>query len=211
MSRAICSVPDCGRTARGRNLCSSHYQAARYAGTLPETWERTKSSLYKTNEQRLLEHSRTRTNGCREWVKRLDPAGYGQTGYFDPQLGATRGERAHRLAYKVWNGPIPDGLMVRHTCDNRKCIEPTHLVLGTAKDNANDLRASRRRKGKCIGSENGRSKLTNEQAEEIRMRYRHGGISQEQLADEYGVSQFAVSMIVRRKRYVVAQTQERLI
>jgi DNA-binding XRE family transcriptional regulator len=209
MSRPKCSVEGCERNVAGRGLCHSHHSMARQRGALPETGERTKASLYKTNEQRLLEHSRKQPNGCREWIRALDSAGYGQTAY--RHNGTHRGVRAHRLAYEVWNGPIPDGLMVRHTCDNRKCIEPTHLILGTAQDNADDLRSSRRRKGEGAGDRNGRARLTNEQAEEIRMRYRRGGISQEQLADEYGVSQFAVSAIVRGKRYAVPATQGRLL
>lgn len=47
--------------------------------------------------------------------------------------------QAHRLAWRILNGPIPDGLCVLHTCDNTHCVRPDHLFLGTRKDNVNDM------------------------------------------------------------------------
>lgn len=60
------------------------------------------------------------------------------------QMYVKRGEckkLAHRLAYELFRGEIPTGLLVRHTCDIKLCVNPYHLILGTAKDNAADRTA----------------------------------------------------------------------
>lgn len=77
---------------------------------------------------------------------------------------------AHRYAFEVHVGPIPQGLYVCHTCDNRRCINPEHLFLGTHQDNMDD----RERKGRnkvpvnATGSKAHRAKLTEAQVAEIR-------------------------------------------
>ncbi|MFQ3543637.1 HNH endonuclease signature motif containing protein [Halobacillus rhizosphaerae] len=71
----------------------------------------------------------------------------------------------HRIAYEQNIGKIPDGLVVRHKCDNANCINPKHLELGTHADNVND-RVKRNRSAK--GSKNGRSKLTEDNVKYIK-------------------------------------------
>lgn len=76
---------------------------------------------------------------CWEWQGIRTVKGYGRFYYYYRNL------RAHRVAYELRRGPIPRGLMVLHACDNPPCINPDHLFLGTAWDNAND--AVRRKRG----------------------------------------------------------------
>lgn len=124
-----------------------------------------------------------------------NPTPYGYLGW------KGRLSRAHRVAFELTHNEIPEGMMVLHTCDNTLCCNPSHLYLGDHAQNMKDMVDRNRRKGKCMGALNGRAKLTQEQAAEIRSLYASGALSQERLGTRYGVSQFAISAIVRNKRY----------
>lgn len=75
-------------------------------------------------------------SGCLEWqgFRHERPRNYGVTSYFGKRW------RTHRLAYKLWNGDIPAGMHVLHSCDNPPCCNPAHLSLGTHKENMRECR-----------------------------------------------------------------------
>lgn len=98
---------------------------------------------------------------------------------------------AHRFAYELANGPIPDGMFVCHTCDNRKCVNPAHLFLGTHTDNMRDAARKKRLPGP--------TRLTWPKVRAIRDAYATGQSTQETLAQQYGVGPSTIRRIVQRR------------
>lgn len=135
---------------------------------------------------------------CWEWRGAKKPKGYGNVRIEKKYL------LAHRVAFELCNGPIPNGFLVCHICDNPSCCNPNHLMLGTVKSNAADMLIKNRQKkpdSAARGVVNGNSKLDDQKVSEIRDCYGRGEKNQYQLASEYGVSQASIASIVNRKTW----------
>lgn len=107
-----------------------------------------------------------------------------------------RARWAHRMVWELTKGPIPADMCVCHHCDVPACCNPAHLFLGTKGDNNRD----RSRKGRTSvrsGEAHWLTTLTDRQCEEIIARYAAGGVPQWKLGQEYGVSQAAISRVIR--------------
>lgn len=128
---------------------------------------------------------------CWIWIGCKDKLGYGYFG------GGAGERRVYRYSYVLHFGPIPEGLCVLHRCDNPSCVNPEHLEPGTRIDNNAD-RDRKGRQGNHKGTCNGRAKLTESQAAEIRQRYRRGSrdANIRALAQEFGLSRSAVQYLV---------------
>ncbi len=132
---------------------------------------------------------------CWEWQGGISSSGYGNFQHASKQYGA------HRFSYELNFGQIPDGMHVCHTCDNRRCVNPSHLWAGTHRDNMDDRCAKGRTVGQRPGEGSTVSKLTNEQVLEIRAIYARGGRTQASVAQQFGVDTSLISLIVNRKRW----------
>lgn len=171
--------------------------------------------------ERFSSKTQVQATGCIEWIASRDGCGYGMFRF------GGRSQRAHRVAWILTFGGIPDGLQVLHKCDNPPCVNPDHLFLGTNHDNVLDAVAKGRHGGRGEkhwthtnpdavkrgerhwmrrrpdlvrwGEDAFNARLSDAEVDAIRARYAAGGITQTALADEFGVHQTTISLIVNRR------------
>lgn len=127
--KGTCCISGCDEVVSGaRGMCSRHYARWRRNGHPRLTNGR---GCIDPAERLALQSKRSK-NGCLEWTGSISKRGYGQT------MWRYKFFSAHRLAWTLSNGDIPDGMWVLHKCDNPKCIEVSHLFLGSPSDNRRD-------------------------------------------------------------------------
>jgi hypothetical protein len=102
--------------------------------------------------------------------------------------------KEHRLVYEQHNGTIPQGLLVRHACDNPSCINPNHLLMGTARDNSND---KVQRKRHAYGMTHPRHKLTEQDVLNIRASDR----TDKELANAYNIDRSTIRKIKLKRTW----------
>jgi len=133
---------------------------------------------------------------CWVWTGWTTQSGYGRF-----RIGNQVVIGVHRWSYEEFVGPVPQELSVLHSCDNRVCVRPSHLFIGTDQDNSQDM-VDKNRQAK--GEANGNSKLNEEAVREIRRRYRRWSQSSSNLRElmyEFGVTRAAIQNILSRKTW----------
>ncbi len=122
--------------------------------------------------------------GCWLWLAGKHPRGYGQI-HDDGRL-----LKAHRISWELEHGTIPEGMKVCHHCDNPSCVRPGHLFLGTQRENMADMRA----KGRHTHI------LTSEDVDLICLAAETLPVTQQQIANAFGVSRSHVANLIIRGR-----------
>lgn len=128
------------------------------------------------------------TEGCWDWR--------GPMGELYGEFRTGRQYRAHRVSYEMFVALIPDGLLVRHTCDRYICVQPRHLLVGTIADNSRDA-AERGRMPH--GEAHTRAKIT--ERDVLWIRENAGKVRQSEMAEVLGIDQGAISRIISRKSW----------
>lgn len=181
-----CSTPFTATPSRvkkgGGRFCSHRCQAIDLRSDEERFWP-------KVNLNGPIPPHMQHLGECWVWMRAKDPYGYGR---FCPKR--TKPMLAHRFAYEAAYGVIPPGLDILHLCDNPSCVRPSHLKAGTHRENMHDAIV----KGIWSPKECARtnSRLDETKVADIRARHAAGGISQQRLATEYGVSRPTVSRIL---------------
>lgn len=140
----------------------------------------------------LMEIDIDKSGSCWEWTGRRNKSGYGLT--------AIRGgsELAHRAYWQLVVGEVPVGLCLLHSCDNKKCVNPGHLRVGTHAENMAEAKERNRMRG-LKGDKNHKAKITYEIADEIRKDVSSSNVS---LGLKYGVSEVVISNVRLGKSWV---------
>ena len=147
---------------------------------------------------RLMVNTSLSLTGCWEW-QGTTRNGYGRMTIGSRTDGTRKTVSTHRLAYELHFGEIPDGMEVCHKCDNRLCVNPYHLFLGTHQDNMDD-REQKGRNNPPRGEKHSKAKLTEKDVLAIREK-RMQGKSFGKLAEEYAVNKKTIINAVTGKSW----------
>lgn len=151
----VCNVDGCTERHFGNGYCLKHYSRIRMHGVngLNHGVEKRYGTPIHRLMQKIKENKET---GCWEWTGLIGKGGYAQI-----RVDGVK-KFIHRFMYEYWHeSKIPNGLLVCHSCDNPKCINPEHLWLGTDKDNSQDC-LKKGRFTKTDGERNPMSTISNE-------------------------------------------------
>lgn len=185
----VCTIGGCTKPIfiKKRGWCNMHYQRWR-KGTDMDGPPKASGGTIKDRFESFVEISTSAE--CITWPASRGTRGYGQFVY------QNKTRKAHRVSYEIHVGPIPQGMVVRHKCDNPPCVNPAHLEIGTQSDNVSDAVERGRWR---LGESSRQSKVTESQVLEIRELAR--AIPLTELSSRFGLSESNLSRIVNRKTW----------
>lgn len=182
----VCAVDGCERKYYAKLHCRLHWERLYMNGTT----ERANIAPGTPAGERLEKQSE-RVGECIEFTGYRDKNGYGSLTIDGVYV------RAHRLAFELSHGEVPEGLFVRHKCDNPPCINPDHLEPGTPADNMRD-KVIRGRSARGAG--NAAAKLTEADVKKIRS-LGGDGWTHAELASLFGVGKSTIGRVIRRANW----------
>lgn len=142
--------------------------------------------VFKTkyaNIEDVLANTTTTNDGCMEWNGAINKDGYAACNAY----GLFKSQALHREVHRLNTGETPE--VVMHVCDNRKCINPTHLLSGTPESNLLDKLVKNRQ---AQGAANGRAKLTPEHVKKIRAMWEDPRCTYKDIGDKFAISRATV-------------------
>lgn len=176
-----CSAIDCERPPCARGLCQKHYKR----------WQAHGDPNYGKGAHSHADRFRSLTKlvgECIEWQGAVEPGAYGRSG----------GIAAHRVAYETAHGAIPPGMQVLHSCDNRRCVNPAHLSVGSSNDNVQDcVKKKRHNRGEAVNT----AILSEDDIRQIRRMHRGGYGENTRIAKLFNVSPRTICDIVARSSW----------
>lgn len=197
VSDRTCKIEGCEQPLACRGWCQMHYVRWKTHGD-PGSAARVYVRPRATDEDRLRHTGWTpvvrvpELGECWEWNGGINP----KSGYGILRTGA-RTEPPHRVAYRVFIGDLDSSEFVLHRCDNRRCVRPDHLRVGTNQANMDDMNAKGR--GRFVHGEiHGNAKLSDTDVSTIRASIA-GGATRRAVATRFGISAGHVSRIVSGK------------
>lgn len=201
MADANCSVPGCERNTHCRGWCRAHYLRWKKRGDVRADIpirDKRPNNMTPTEAFRYHMPGDPPSSGCWPWPALTNKGGYGIITFHSGDL------LAHRVAYELFSGPIPDQAIICHHCDNPPCCHPNHLYAGTTAENMADM-ARRGRTNKerpsLRGERHPQSKLSDADVVEIRRTYASGKSTLATLATQYGITFQSVWRIIHRKNW----------
>lgn len=191
MDEKLCSIEGCiNKHIIAFGMCNKHYKRFKRYGDANYRTRLRGETLLERLMARVKKNEKT---GCWEYTGSLNGKGYGVLSINKTSV------KAHRVSYEEFVGRIPGDLFVLHKCDNRKCVNPKHLFLGTHIENMQDMV----RKGRSLrkpGSKQPNSKLKESDISTIRSRLSSGESSKD-ISVSYSVTRTTISRIKNNKAW----------
>lgn len=220
-----CRVDDCERRVQSQGMCELHWERWKRTHDMREVMKPVQNLGLRSDPKYMSMNqvdrfwarvTKVEDDSCWEWIGYCGKLGYGKVRLYGRDMPS------HRAAYLLSKGEIPDGLCVCHACDNRKCCNPSHLWLGTMKQNSQDMVTKGRSPNQIYrqymprgdahyyarhpeaiprGSQKPAAKLNEAIVLEARRRYAAGDATVGDLAKKYGVTDATMRYAVTGKQW----------